>query len=256
MIFHTFNNISPQFPINLSATTPLSIKKRDFLRRICTKMDEFKSIKIYANLGTEFTAEDLLNICSPFGYVVRVQKIVKNGLTHGVVTYSNADDAFGAMMKLCGRPDFFVGYLYQEGARETYENKRPESPSEHQCLPQDEFSDMPPPTLPSLLDTLNPPAHSQSVCLRVHNLPKHTNEKYHVLSLLPAYATLVKVPDVCVFPLHTQEVRQGLRQGQHTEKAIKSTKVCSKSPVYYRISDTDRDRAASQLRICSKHTEI
>ncbi|XP_067467190.1 uncharacterized protein [Thunnus thynnus] len=216
MIFHTFNNISPQFPINLSATTPLSIKKRDFLRRICTKMDEFKSIKIYANLGTEFTAEDLLNICSPFGYVVRVQ----------------------------------------EGARETYENKRPESPSEHQCLPQDEFSDMPPPTLPSLLDTLNPPAHSQSVCLRVHNLPKHTNEKYHVLSLLPAYATLVKVPDVCVFPLHTQEVRQGLRQGQHTEKAIKSTKVCSKSPVYYRISDTDRDRAASQLRICSKHTEI
>ncbi|XP_067467188.1 uncharacterized protein [Thunnus thynnus] len=225
MIFHTFNNISPQFPINLSATTPLSIKKRDFLRRICTKMDEFKSIKIYANLGTEFTAEDLLNICSPFGYVVRVQKIVKNGLTHGVVTYSNADDAFGAMMKLCGRPDFFVGYLYQEGARETYENKRPESPSEHQCLPQDEFSDMPPPTLPSLLDTLNPPAHSQ-------------------------------VPDVCVFPLHTQEVRQGLRQGQHTEKAIKSTKVCSKSPVYYRISDTDRDRAASQLRICSKHTEI
>ncbi|XP_042289960.1 uncharacterized protein LOC121912012 isoform X3 [Thunnus maccoyii] len=225
MIFHTFNNISPQFSINLSATTPLSIKKRDFLRRICTKMDEFKSIKIYANLGTEFTAEDLLNICSPFGYVVRVQKIVKNGLTHGVVTYSNADDAFGAMMKLCGRPDFFVGYLYQEGARETYENKRPESPSEHQCLPQDEFSDMPPPTLPSLLDTLNPPAHSQ-------------------------------VPDVCVFPLHTQEVRQGLRQGQHTEKAIKSTKVCSKSPVYYRISDTDRDRAASQLRICSKHTEI
>ncbi|XP_044229220.1 uncharacterized protein LOC122997247 isoform X2 [Thunnus albacares] len=193
MIFHTFNNISPQFSINLSATTPLSIKKRDCLRRICTKMDEFKSIKIYANLGTEFTAEDLLNICSPFGYVVRVQKIVKNGLTHGVVTYSNADDAFGAMMKLCGRPDFFVGYLYQEGARETYENKRPESPSEHQCLPQDEFSDMPPPTLPSLLDTLNPPAHSQSVCLRVHNLPKHMNEKYHVLSLLPAYATLVKV---------------------------------------------------------------
>ncbi|XP_044229221.1 uncharacterized protein LOC122997247 isoform X3 [Thunnus albacares] len=225
MIFHTFNNISPQFSINLSATTPLSIKKRDCLRRICTKMDEFKSIKIYANLGTEFTAEDLLNICSPFGYVVRVQKIVKNGLTHGVVTYSNADDAFGAMMKLCGRPDFFVGYLYQEGARETYENKRPESPSEHQCLPQDEFSDMPPPTLPSLLDTLNPPAHSQ-------------------------------VPDVCVFPLHMQEVRQGLRQGQHTEKAIKSTKVCSKSPVYYRISDTDRDRAASQLRICSKHTEM
>lgn len=86
------------------------------------------------------------------------QKTVKYRLTSGVVTYSDAHDAFDAMMKLSGRADFFVGGLYRKGGRETYEKKRPER--EYPFYLRD-FMDIPPPPLPSLLNTLSPPVYSQ-----------------------------------------------------------------------------------------------
>ncbi|CAK6962324.1 uncharacterized protein LOC122997247 isoform X2 [Scomber scombrus] len=174
--------------MSLSATTPLSIKRRH-PQEMCTE-DKFQSIKIYVTLGTTFTAEDLLNICLPFGCVVRVQKIVKDGVTSGVVTYSKADEAFGAMVNLSGRTDFFVGRLCKEEARETRESQRPERLSERACPLKDEFRTRRPPIWPL---PYSPPDYSQPVYLQINNLPQHINETSYVFSRLPAYAILQKV---------------------------------------------------------------
>lgn len=88
------------------------------------------------------------------------QKIVKNGFTCGVVTYSNADDAAGAMMTLSDTKGFLVS-LWPREVREAHQNERPKRLIDLQD--GDGFSDMPPQRLPRLQDSLCPPVDSQVI---------------------------------------------------------------------------------------------
>ncbi|XP_044071376.1 uncharacterized protein LOC122884924 [Siniperca chuatsi] len=172
----------------------MDMDKQGSPKMICREVTNLKTIKIFASRSREFTAEDLLNMSLPFGYVVSVQKIVKNGITCGVVTYSNADDAAVAVIKLNDIKGFLVGLSKPREVREAHATGRSESQSaKPPRLLKDRFSDMPPQRLPSLLDTLYPPAYSQTVCLHIGNLPRHVDQRYRVLSLLPANTTNVKV---------------------------------------------------------------
>ncbi|XP_070696772.1 uncharacterized protein [Pempheris klunzingeri] len=152
-------------------------------------MTDLKTIEIIASLNTGLTAEDLLSMTLAFGYVSSVQKIVERGFIRGLVTYSNADEAAMATMELNSTKDVFVDLLQSREARKERSASRSDQPS---YLPQDRFSDMPPQRL-SCLDTPCPPYHSQSVTLHIHNLPNCVEQKRWMLSLLPTYATNVKV---------------------------------------------------------------
>nr|XP_046256980.1 uncharacterized protein LOC124065563 isoform X2 [Scatophagus argus] len=152
-----------------------------------------QAIKIFPRQGTEFTSEDLLNMSLPFGSVVSVQKIANNGSTYGVVMYSNADDAAKAMMKLNSTTDFSVSLFKPMKVGEPHKNEISESQSDKPpSLPQGMFNGKLQ-RLPSLLDSLYPPPYTQSVSLQIQNLPKHLDQRYQVLSLLPPSTISVKM---------------------------------------------------------------
>lgn len=94
---------------------------------------------------------------------------MKDGFIHGVVIYSNADDAAFAMEKLNGTKDFFVGLLKHREARGAHKVERSGSPRDQPpCLLQDRFSDMPPQRLPSLLTLY--PSDEVMTCLKAHTI--------------------------------------------------------------------------------------
>lgn len=82
-------------------------------------------------------------------------RIVKTGFGYSLVTFSNADDAAVAVIKLSGNKRILVGLFEPREVREAHKNERSES------LLQDGFMTRHGERLPSLFDTLYPPAYIQ-----------------------------------------------------------------------------------------------
>ncbi|XP_034537922.1 uncharacterized protein LOC117811633 [Notolabrus celidotus] len=147
---------------------------------------ESKTIDFFPISRSDFTPEDLLNISSPFGSVMSIQKIVKNGIAWGLVTYSDAVDATMAAMKLIDKKDFVVGLSAPREFSEVSNSISDSLDHEPHFFQQDPLYDN-----HHNPDRLYPHAYSQY--LRIVNLPKNNDQRYQVLGLLPPCSSIVEL---------------------------------------------------------------